>query len=120
MGNIANAVASSGIVATLLIGGWTAHSTFKLPFNLTSTDAQMCNISKRSLTAEALLQTTLIVWNEFTMVHRGDFHQILPIIPWGMRADEIYVCLKSSPLWRFVCQLSLSKNMRAHLYNDQL
>uniref|UniRef100_A0A0L8H8X7 DNA helicase Pif1-like 2B domain-containing protein n=1 Tax=Octopus bimaculoides TaxID=37653 RepID=A0A0L8H8X7_OCTBM len=31
---------------------------------------------------------------------------------------EIYACLKSSPLWRFVHQLSLNKNMRAHLYNS--
>ncbi|GFX56444.1 helitron_like_N domain-containing protein [Trichonephila clavipes] len=32
--NIALAVASSGIAATLLSGGWTAHSVFKLSLNL--------------------------------------------------------------------------------------
>jgi len=30
-GNVALAVASSGLAATLLSGGRTAHSTFKLP-----------------------------------------------------------------------------------------
>jgi hypothetical protein len=43
---IAIAVASSGIAATLLHGGRTAHSTLKLPLNLTQCEAPLCNISK--------------------------------------------------------------------------
>uniref|UniRef100_A0A0L8HBE9 ATP-dependent DNA helicase n=1 Tax=Octopus bimaculoides TaxID=37653 RepID=A0A0L8HBE9_OCTBM len=34
-------------------------------------DAQMCNISKLSATAQVLLQTTLIVWDKCTMAHRA-------------------------------------------------
>ena len=39
---IAIAVASSGIAATLLQGGRTAHSTLKLPLNLTRCEAPLC------------------------------------------------------------------------------
>jgi len=37
-------IASSGIAATLLEGGKTAHSVFKLPLNLTRVETPMCNI----------------------------------------------------------------------------
>lgn len=45
---IAIATASTGIAATLLDGGRTMHSFFKLPFNLTKTETPMCNINKNS------------------------------------------------------------------------
>ena len=43
---IAVAVASSGIAATLLTGGRTAHSAFKIPLKLAPTDTPTCNIAK--------------------------------------------------------------------------
>jgi PIF1 helicase. len=43
------AVASSGIVATLLEGGRTAHSIFKLPLKIYTDDVScICNITKQS------------------------------------------------------------------------
>ena len=69
--SIALAVASSGIAATLLTGGRTAHSTFKLPFNLVRKESLLCNISIGSALAKVLRQTRLIVWDECTMSHRG-------------------------------------------------
>ena len=45
---IAFAVASSGIAATLLTGGRTAHSAFKLPLNLAITEIRTCNILRNS------------------------------------------------------------------------
>jgi len=42
---IALALASSGIAETLLDGGRTAHSAFKLPLNLSRIDTPTCNIS---------------------------------------------------------------------------
>lgn len=45
---IAVAVASSGIASTLIEGGRTAHSTFKLPLNLNQTEVPTCNINKNS------------------------------------------------------------------------
>jgi len=46
---IALAVASSGIAATLLEGGRTAHSTVKLPLKICTDDvSSICNFSKQS------------------------------------------------------------------------
>ena len=46
--DIALAIASSGIAATLLPVGRTAHSALKLPLNFHSTETPTCNISKSS------------------------------------------------------------------------
>ncbi|GBP41276.1 hypothetical protein EVAR_33003_1 [Eumeta japonica] len=64
------AVASSGIAATLLSGGRTAHLGFKLPLNLASEETPMCNISKSSARGALLQQCKLIVWDECTMSHK--------------------------------------------------
>ena len=44
--SIAIAIASSGTAATLLSGGRTAHSVFKLPLNVVGEQTTTCNISK--------------------------------------------------------------------------
>ncbi|XP_045456894.1 uncharacterized protein LOC123666920 [Melitaea cinxia] len=55
---IALAVASFGIAATLLKGGRTAHSTFKLPLKICSDDvSSVCNISKQSKTGNGAFQS---------------------------------------------------------------
>ena len=41
-GHIALATASSDIAATMLTGGRTLHSTFKIPLNVTGVDTPMC------------------------------------------------------------------------------
>ena len=64
---IALVVASSGIAATLLNGGRTAHSTFKLPLNLVHYDTPICNIKKVSGIATVFEKCHLIVWDECTM-----------------------------------------------------
>ncbi|XP_017470169.1 PREDICTED: ATP-dependent DNA helicase pif1-like [Rhagoletis zephyria] len=144
--NIALAVASSGIAATLLTGGQTAHSTFKLPLNLVSEETPTCNISKTSNRGALLQQCKLIVWDECTMSHKhavealnrslqdirinqalmggvvvliaGDFRQTLPVIERGTPADEMNACLKASALWSKVEKLYLTCNMRVQLFND--
>lgn len=45
--NVAVAVASSGIAATLLDGGRTAHSGLKLPLNIQTNENAVCNIKKK-------------------------------------------------------------------------
>ncbi|GFS64967.1 ATP-dependent DNA helicase [Trichonephila clavipes] len=115
--NVALAVASSGIAATLLSGGRTAHSVFKLPLNLASEETPTCNISKNSARGALLKKCKLIVWDECTMSHKraiealdrclqdiqnnpklmggvvvllaGDFGQTLSVIERGTAADEI-------------------------------
>lgn len=126
---IAVAVASSGIAATLLEGGRTAHSTFKLPLDIIRSDVPpTCNIARGSGMAKLLKQCKLIVWDECTMAHKqamealdrtlrdlrsnddimggvtvvlaDDFRQTLPVLPRSTPADELNACLKASQLWR--------------------
>ncbi|KAJ8887961.1 hypothetical protein PR048_007445 [Dryococelus australis] len=127
VGSTALALASSGIVATLLDGGRTARPALKLPLNI----LQLCHI---------------IVWDECTMAHKyalealnrtlkdlrrndilfggallslpGDFRQTLPIIPRSTNADEINACLKSSSLWRNIQTLKFKTNTRIRLQYD--
>lgn len=73
-GRIALATASSGIAATLLTGGRTAHSTFKIPLQLSSTST--CSITLQSPQAELLKSTNLILWDEAPMVHRHAFEAV--------------------------------------------
>nr|XP_042898738.1 uncharacterized protein LOC107440395 [Parasteatoda tepidariorum] len=68
---IALAVASSGIAATLLSGGRTAHSVFKLPLNLSIIEHPTCNISRSSDKADVLRRCKLKVWDECTMSHKA-------------------------------------------------
>jgi len=145
-GNIALVVASSGIAATLLQNGKTAHATFILPSDLQSQERTFCNISKQSSLAKVLKETTFIVWDESTMANKGrpealdrtlrdfraderpmggvvilfagDFWQILPVVPRSIKSDEINARLKSSFLWASVKLLRLTTNMRVHLGGD--
>lgn len=144
---IALALASSGIAATLLDGGRTAHSALKLPLNIQTQEYPTCNISKTCGMAKVLKQCKIIVWDECTMAHKkslealertlqdlrdnrtlfggamillaGDFRQTLPVIPRSTAADEINACLKSSNLWRHVKTLKLTTNMRIQLQHDE-
>ena len=144
---IALALASSGIAATLLPGGRTAHSALKLPLNMQFIETPTCNISKASGMGKVLQKCKLIVWDECTMAHKkslealdrslqdlcgnirpfgntlillaGDFRQTLPVIPRATPADEINACLKYSTLWRHVKTLKLTTNMRVQLQKDR-
>ena len=144
--DIALSIVSSGIAATLLPGGRTAHSALKLPLNFHSIETPSCNISKSSGIGKVLQQCKLVIWNECTMAHKeslealdqslrdlrgnwkpfgstlillaGDFRQTLPIIPRKTPVDEMNACLKNSNLWSHVKILKLTTNMRVRLQND--
>ncbi|POM70619.1 Helitron helicase-like protein, partial [Phytophthora palmivora] len=70
-GKIAIAVASSGIAATLLTGGHTAHSTFRIPLKLT--EHSTCSLSWQSQKSDLIRNASLILWDEAPMMHRGCF-----------------------------------------------
>ena len=136
--DVALAVAGSGIAATLLKLGRTAHSRFKLPIPVD--EDSTCNITPRSATAELIRHTKLIVWDEAPMSHRhlfdaldrtlrdimetdklfggkvlllaGDFRQILPVVRLGRRADIVDAALSRSALWQQCVVLQLHRNMR--------
>ena len=123
---IAVAVPSSEIAAVLLQGGRTAHSTLRLPLNLSHCEAPLCSITKGTGEAKVLQEYGLIVRDECTTAHRQalealdrrfqdlrrngkrmsevvvllacDFRQTLPVIPKGTMTDELKPCLKSSGL----------------------
>lgn len=67
-------VATSGIAATLLPGGRTAHSRFKIPIDLH--EHSMCDIKPRTMLAELIEQTSLIIWDEAPMAHRHTFEAL--------------------------------------------
>jgi PIF1-like helicase len=122
----------------LLIGGRTAHSTFKIPLKLW--DGQDCKIPKQGLLAELLRKVDLIIWDELPMqdklcaeavdrsmrdirndqrpfggcpvVFGGDFQQILPVVVKGSRQQIVGQCIQRSQLWEHVHVLKLKLNMR--------
>ena len=138
------AIASSGIAATLLDSGRTAHSALKLPLNIQITETPACNINKNSGMSKVLQSCQLIKWDECTMSQKksletldralkdlrgnekllggglillsGDFRQTLPVIPRLTAAEELN--LKLSVLWRHVQKLTLKTNMRLQLQYD--
>lgn len=71
LGKIVLPVASSGIAATLLPNGRTAHSRFKIPIILD--DCSVCSITHNSDAAELIRRTSLIIWDEAPMQHRYAF-----------------------------------------------
>ncbi|KAG3236399.1 hypothetical protein PI124_g18592 [Phytophthora idaei] len=138
-GKIALAVALSGIASLLLMGGRTAHSTFKIPLKLN--DTSTCSIFKQFLLKGLIQKASLVIWDEAPMTRRhaveavdrslrdlmdnddepfggevfvlsGDFRQILPVVVRGTPAQTIDACLKSSTLWPKFQQLHLRENTR--------
>ncbi|XP_028764313.1 uncharacterized protein LOC114722452 [Neltuma alba] len=137
-GDVVINVASSGIAATLLPSGRTAHSRFAIPIDIT--EDSTCNISHGSPVSHLLRSAKLIIWDEAPMIKQhcveavdrslkdimrcdlpfsgkcvimgGDFRQILPVIPKGFRADIINAAINSSALWLSCKLFKLTKNMR--------
>ncbi|KAK6998606.1 ATP-dependent DNA helicase PIF7, partial [Biomphalaria glabrata] len=137
---IALALASTGLAASLLDGGRTAHSALKLPLDIATSIHPKCNISNNSGIARVLKECVLIVWDECTMAHKkslealntilneirgsdtlmggavvvfsGDFRQTLPVIPGSTVSQQLNACIKSSYLWNKGLKVTLKKNMR--------
>ncbi len=144
MGLKVTPIAWTGIAASLLKGGRTAHSTFKLPFDIT--DRVACNLSTTSDVAKELFETTVIVWDEISMTIRyaldavdtffkdlmgnnlpfggkifvatGDFRQILPIVKGGTKFDLLNITVKKATVWPLLQKRSLKVNVRLTDPND--
>ncbi|KAG6695627.1 hypothetical protein I3842_09G107500 [Carya illinoinensis] len=102
---VALVIASSGVAASILPGGRTAHSRFKIP--LDTDEHSICCVNKQSAIAKLLRVVMLIIWDEAPMsrkqhiqaldkmlrdindseltfggkvvVFGGDFRQVLPV-----------------------------------------
>ncbi|XP_044591741.1 ATP-dependent DNA helicase pif1-like [Cotesia glomerata] len=116
-------VASSGIAATLLDGGRTAHSTFKLPLDIHHKPDAMCNIKKNSGIAAVLRKSSIIIWNECTMAHKYSLealHRTMQNLNSNNKLfrGTILLCLLISvrPYRLYLAQLSRMRLM--HLQND--
>jgi hypothetical protein len=110
---IAVETATSSVAASIMPGGRTAHSRFKIP--LTLDDGAFCTFTKQSGTSKLLWTASLIIWDEVTMMKRqgvealdnslrdimdrpnlpfggktmvfgGDFRQVLSVVRRGSRA----------------------------------
>ncbi|KAG5550493.1 hypothetical protein RHGRI_015459 [Rhododendron griersonianum] len=138
LGHIVVTVASSGIASLLLEGGRTAHSTFSIPLDVL--ENSVCGFTKQSIQAELFRETKMIIWDEVPMQHKycveavertlrdirdnpkpfggitvvlgGDFRQILPVVPKGVREEIVNASLRRSDLWDDIRVLTLSLNMR--------
>ncbi|XP_072754275.1 uncharacterized protein [Anoplolepis gracilipes] len=128
--------ASTGIAATLLKGGKTYHSLFKLLIPID--DGAKSNIRGNSQAARELISAKLIIWDEVTVGHAltavdklfkdlmknerpfggkvilfaGDFRQNLPVVPHAQKVALIESTVKYNPIWRNVTQVKLQQNMR--------
>ncbi|XP_074327393.1 uncharacterized protein LOC141665311 [Apium graveolens] len=71
LGLIVLPVASSGIATTLMPGGRTAHSWFRIPIMLD--DCSSCGIHHDSDIAELIKHTDLIIWDGASMQHHNAF-----------------------------------------------
>ena len=136
---VALAVASSGIAATLLQGGRTAHSRFKIPLDSDATSS--CGIKKGTNLAELMKRAQVIFWDESPMQSRydmeavsrslqdicgndqawfggkvvcfcGDFRQTLPVVPGGSSGQVIEACVQKAEFWQDIIRLDLTINER--------
>ncbi|CAO2834899.1 unnamed protein product [Amaranthus hypochondriacus] len=131
--------ATSGIAASNMPTGRTAHSRFKIP-----TDCGQyisCNVGKQSSLAALIKEASLIIWDEASMARReniesldlllrdlclpavpfggkivvlgGDFRQTVPVVPKKTQQEIIDYSLVCSPLWPLFTRLCLTENIRA-------
>nr|XP_027118421.1 uncharacterized protein LOC113735625 [Coffea arabica] len=140
-GDIALATATSGAAASILPGGRTAHSRFKIPLHHEASST--CNLSKQSAISQLIKSAKLIIWDEAAMAKKyaiesldrflrdllssdhifggkiivfgGDFRQTLPVVRKGQKEDYISASLINSYLWPHLQKIRLTENMRASL-----
>ncbi|XP_057339426.1 ATP-dependent DNA helicase pif1-like [Microplitis mediator] len=132
-------MAYTGIAATLLPNGRTAHKTFGLPVPM-FTDSSS-NIKPNSNQGRYLKSVDVFIWDEAPMSPRyaleiidrtlrhimnidipfgdkmmilgGDFRQLLPVLTHATRSEMVNLSIKYSHLWRKFHKFTLTQNMRA-------
>jgi hypothetical protein len=67
-GLIAVPTTTSRIAASIMPGGHTAHSVFKIPIKIS--DGSICKFSKQGDTTDLLHRAALIIWDEVAMAKR--------------------------------------------------
>nr|XP_027072056.1 uncharacterized protein LOC113696869 [Coffea arabica] len=103
-GYIALAIATSGIAASILPRGRTAHSQFKIPID--TSEGRAYKISKQSSLADKIFGGKMIVLE-------GDFRQTFPVVRKGSQSETVVASLINFPIWPTLENLELTQNMRA-------
>ncbi|XP_027126648.2 uncharacterized protein [Coffea arabica] len=139
--DIALATATSGAAASILPGGRTAHSRFKIPLHHEANNT--CNLSKQSSISQLITVAKLIIWDEVAMAKKyaiesfdrllrdllnsdqifgekiivfgGDFRQTLPVVRKGQKEDYISASVFNSYVWSQLEKIQLTQNMGASL-----
>ena len=139
-GSVVLTVASTGIAALQLPGGWTADSMFKLPLEDNIVPGALCNIRGESQRAELIRNCDLIIWSELPMTHKycvealnktlqdllntnslfggetilfsGDWRQVGPVVKYGSASDTVEAAVISSFLWASITRLHLTASQR--------
>ena len=145
-GEIALAVASSGIAAILLEKGRTFHARFCA--SRKPAEDQVLSITAQSTHAQLLRRATVILWDEAAMGNKhhldaldrtlrdfmqsdepfggkiivlgGDYRQTLPIQRGASRAQTVRICLSQSHLWTHFEIFKLTTNMRIQRMRETL
>ena len=132
------ACASSGIAATVLKGGSTAHNKFQLPIDLC--EDTVCDVREKTDRFKLMQDTKLVIWDEAPMMHRyavdavdrmfqqiknsdkpfggvtvvfmGDWRQTLPVVPMASKEQKIAATILFSQCWKHVKVLKLTENLR--------
>ncbi|XP_041007558.1 uncharacterized protein LOC121252142 [Juglans microcarpa x Juglans regia] len=137
---VALATVSSGVVASILSGGRTAHSRFKLP--LDTNERNTCCVSKHSTLANLFYAAKLIIWDDTPMTRKQhiealdkmtrdindsdvtfggnvvfgrEFLPVLPLVIKGTRQEHVNSSLVYSYLWPTLIKFRLIENMRVRL-----
>jgi hypothetical protein len=126
-------VSFTGMAASLLDGGRTAHTRFRLPLQMfENSTSQIRPIDEES---HLLRESHLVIWDESTTAHKyayqcvdrlfrdltgsvrqfggkilllcGDFRQTLPVVKRGTSVDIINACIKKSHIW---AEIPVTKN----------
>ncbi|KAJ8972644.1 hypothetical protein NQ317_003239 [Molorchus minor] len=133
------ALAPTGIAASLMKGGRTIHSRFRLPLDINETT--VTGVTPRSESGRLIRDAKLIIIDEISMVTKtifkiinaglkdicndnrpfankvvvvgGDFRQTLPVVINGNRATIVNECVKHSLELHNFAQHNLLRNVRA-------
>ncbi|XP_049405083.1 uncharacterized protein LOC125868496 [Solanum stenotomum] len=135
-GMTALATTISGVAASILPGGRTAHSRFEIP--LQTNESTMTNMSKKNGAAKLIRKEKVIIWDEAPMAKRqtietvdrrfrdimdidksfggkvmvfgGYFHQMLPVVPKSTRAEIVNASLVKSYLLPLIEKIQVTRN----------
>ena len=114
------AIASSGIAATLLDEGRTAHSAFKPSLNIQNNSDAMCNIKKKKQSSMAIVlkHCKIITWHECTMADKHSLEALNRTLKDIKNNDRL--CHRGCAMARDYSLKIDEKHYRSHIFEWQI